>query len=125
MLQRKKKIKKIYTIGIINITNTFNNTLINITDLLGNTLSWVSAGILGFKNTKKKTPYAAQCVARNIVLKLNEFGIKNLNINFKGCGKGRDICLRTFSLNEFNILSIQDKTPQVHNGCRPKKKRKL
>jgi small subunit ribosomal protein S11 len=122
-LNLKKKV--IAFVGIVNIINSFNNTIINVTNVNGNTLFWSSSGTCGFKGTRKSTPYAAQLVAQNIIKKCFEFNIKNIEIIIKGQGSGRDIILRTFDCPDLKILSLEEKTPVVFNGCRPPKKRKL
>ncbi len=121
MLNKKKIIK----IGIANINNSFNNTRIIITDILGNTLCWASSGLCGFKGARKNTPFAAQSTAQLIIKKILEFGIKKLEIIVKGRGNGRDMAIRTLESSGLEILSIEDKTSSIYNGCRPPKKRKL
>ncbi len=122
MLKLQKKISKT---GIVKINTTFNNTIITITDLLGNTLCWSSSGTSGFKGARKNTPFAAQMAAQNVGLKALELGLKNIEIVIKGRGNGRESSVRALKLLGFNILSLEDKTPIAHNGCRPPKKRRL
>ncbi len=121
----KKKQKKIIKEGFAYINTTFNNTIISITDIFGNVICWSSSGQSGFKGSRKNTPYAAQIVAKNIYLKTLNFNLENLNIIVKGRGAGRDNAVRTLANSGFNILSIEDKTPISHNGCRPPKKRRV
>lgn len=120
-----KKQKKISNIGIINIKSTSNNTLITLTDLLGNVLAWASSGTVGFKGTRKKTIYAAQSVAYSIAQKTLDFGIKSLNINLMGQGISKESIIKTLNLMGLSILSITDKTAIAFNGCRPAKKRRI
>ena len=125
MSKQKKKQKKVVTIGIANIQTTFNNTLITISDILGNTLCWASAGSSGFKGARKNTPFAAQSAARNAALKALELGMEKIEIVIKGRGNGRETSVRALKATGLNILSIEDKTSVAHNGCRPPKKRRL
>ena len=120
-----KKEKKHITQGILNIKTTFNNTIISLSDNAGNVLCWGSAGTVGFKGSRKNTPFAAQCVAKHLINKSNDLGIKTLNINIKGRGAAREAVLNVFLLEKFKILTINDLTPLAHNGCRPPKKRRI
>lgn len=124
---KKKRIKKVEKIdkGIVHIHSTFNNTLISLTDEKGNLLDWVSAGSLGFKGTKKGTPYAAAATAQSIIEKAEERGIKEVQIKVKGIGTGRDSALRSFVGSNFLVTSIKDVTPLPHGGPRPKKQRRV
>lgn len=122
---RQKKQKKIVTVGIANIKTTFNNTIITICDILGNTLCWSSSGTSGFKGKRKNTPFAAQTAARSAALKALELGMQKVEVVIKGRGNGRDTSLRAFRSSGLNILSVEDKTSVPHNGCRPPKKRRL
>ena len=124
-MARQKKQKKVVVEGIANIKTTFNNTIITISDRLGNALCWSSAGICNFKGTRKSTVYAAQVVAKNVLSKINEFGMKRLQVVLKGRGSGRESTLRTVHLAGLKISSVNDKTSFPHNGCRPPKKRRL
>jgi len=119
------KQQKYFTEGKLYINCTFNNTLVTLTDLSGNTLCWSSCGSVGFKGTRKNTPYAAQHIMLLFYKKIQEYNIKDLYIIIKGYGIGRDIILQTLQNIDFNIKSIQDKTPVAYNGCRLSKKRKL
>jgi len=125
MLNKKKKQKKVVTSGIANITTTFNNTIVTISDLLGNTICWASSGTSGFKGARKNTPFAAQSAARNAALKALELGMEKIEVVIKGRGNGRETSVRALKSAGLNILSIEDKTNISHNGCRPPKKRRL
>ena len=121
----KKKEKKVVTSGKAFVNATFNNTIISITDKSGNVLSWSSAGSKGFKGSRKSTPYAAQVAADSAASKALEFGMKNLTVEIKGPGSGRETALRALQARGFKILSIKDTTPMPHNGTRPPKKRRV
>jgi small subunit ribosomal protein S11 len=125
MSKQKKKQKKIVTVGIANIKSTFNNTIITISDIFGNTICWSSAGTSGFKGSRKNTPFAAQSAARNAAFKAIEFGMEKIEVIIKGRGNGRETSVRALKAAGLNILSIEDKTGVPHNGCRPPKKRRI
>jgi small subunit ribosomal protein S11 len=125
MSKQKKKQKKVVTVGIANIKSTFNNTIITISDILGNTICWASAGTSGFKGARKNTPFAAQSAARNAAGKAIELGMEKIEVVIKGRGNGRETSVRALKSAGLNILSIEDKTAVPHNGCRPPKKRRL
>ena len=120
-----KKEKKKVTIGIVNILTTFNNTIITVCNLLGDVLCWSSCGTVGFKGSKKNTPFAAKVAAENVVSKSLIFGLKEVKVIIKGHGNGRESVIKTLSNSGLNIISIEDKTSIAHNGCRPPKKRRL
>jgi len=104
---------------------SFNNTMITITDAQGNTISWSSAGAMGFKGSRKSTPYAAQVAAEDAGKKAMEHGMKNIEIEVRGPGSGRESALRALQAAGFNVISIRDVTPIPHNGCRPRKRRRV
>jgi len=121
----KIKPKKRFPYGIAHVNATFNNTVINITDVKGNTLSWSSSGVKGFKGSRKSTPYAAQIAASDAGEKAKYHGVKTLEIYIKGPGAGRESALRALQAIGFTITSIKDVTPLPHNGCRPPKRRRV
>lgn len=121
----KKKVKKLAVTGIIHIQSTFNNTIITVTDTDGNSIVWSSAGIKGFKGSKKGTPYAAQLAASDAIKKAMDLGMKNVIIYVKGPGAGRESAIRAVQGTGVRILAIKDVTPIPHNGCRPPKKRRV
>ena len=120
-----KKTKKIVTDGIAHIKASFNNTIVTIADTSGNVISWSSSGQKGFKGSRKSTPYAAQVAADSAATKALEVGMKNLNVEIKGPGSGRETALRALQARGFKIISIKDTTPMPHNGARPPKKRRV
>lgn len=121
----KKKAKKNITSGLVVVNSTFNNTLVVITDAQGNAVSWSSAGMMGFKGSRKSTPYAAQIAAEDAGRKAQEHGMKELDVKVKGPGSGRESALRGLSAIGFTIRSIKDVTPIPHNGARPRKRRRV
>lgn len=122
----KKKAKKNIATGNAVVNSTFNNTLITITDTQGNVLAWSSAGTMGFRGSRKSTPYAAQIAADDAAKKAQEHGLKELKeVRVKGPGSGRESALRALQAAGFGILAIKDVTPIPHNGCRPKKRRRV
>ena len=125
MSKQKKKQKKVVTIGIANIQTTFNNTLITISDILGNTLCWSSSGASGFKGAKKNTPYAAQVSASEAAREAYELGLRSVVVYVKGPGSGREAAIRAIDATGVKVTIIQDTTPLPHNGCRPPKKRRV
>jgi small subunit ribosomal protein S11 len=122
---RKKKERKNILNGVAHIRSTFNNTIITITDLSGNALSWASAGSQGFKGSRKSTPFAAQVAAEIAGKKAMEHGVQNIEVYVKGPGSGREAALRALQAAGFNITVIKDVTPIPHNGCRPPKRRRV
>jgi len=121
----KKKVKKQVADGIAHIHASFNNTIITITDRQGNALGWATAGGSGFRGSRKSTPFAAQVAADRVGQAVKEFGLKNLEVNVKGPGPGRESAVRALNNAGFKIASITDVTPIPHNGCRPPKKRRV
>jgi len=121
----RKRVKKNVVDGIAFIHASFNNTIVTITDMQGNTLSWASAGGSGFRGSRKSTPFAAQVAAENACAVVKEFGMKNVDVKVKGPGPGRDSAIRALNTAGFKINSINDVTPVPHNGCRPPKKRRV
>lgn len=119
------KIKESFDIGILNVSTTFNNTIITLSDIKGNTLFWSSCGKMNFKGSKKNTYFATKIVAEEIIKKCIHFDIKKIKIIIKGYGNGRDSAIKVASDLGIKIISIEDKTPTAHNGCRPPKKRRL
>ena len=122
---KKKKIKKGILNGIAYVQSTFNNTIVSIADTNGNVISWASAGQKGFKGSRKSTPYAAQVAADSAAAKALEVGMKNLSVEIKGPGSGRETALRALQARGFKIITIKDTTPMPHNGTRPPKKRRV
>lgn len=123
---KKKKVAKKITSGKVFINATYNNTIVSITDLQGNVISWASAGVAGFKGPKKSTPYAAQIISRLAVGKAREeFGLMDVVVYVKGVGTGRESAIRSLNNNGLNITQIKDVTPVPHNGCRQRKPRRV
>ena len=121
----KKKEKKNILNGVVHIQSTFNNTIVSITDPAGNIVAWSSAGVQGFKGSRKSTPFAAQLAAEDAVKKAMEHGMRNVEVYVKGPGAGRESALRSLQTAGFNVLIIKDVTPIPHNGCRPPKRRRV
>lgn len=121
----RKKERKIVTAAVAHVNSTFNNTIVTISDAQGNTISWSTAGHQGFKGSRKSTPYAAQIAAEDAGRKAKEFGVKTLEVLVKGPGSGRESALRALQSVGFTINSIIDITPVPHNGCRPRKRRRV
>ncbi len=121
----RKKEKKNVVVGVAHVAATFNNTIITITDPAGNAVSWSSAGMMGFKGSRKSTPYAAQVAAEDAARKAQEHGMRTLEVEVAGPGSGRESALRALQAAGFTITSIRDVTPIPHNGCRPRKRRRV
>ena len=121
----KKKEKKNISNAIAHVNSSFNNTLVTITDHQGNTIAWSSSGSMGFKGSRKSTPYAAQLAAEDAGKKASEHGVKTVDIEVQGPGSGRESALRALQIVGFQVNSIRDVTPIPHNGCRPKKRRRV
>ena len=122
----KKKSKKNIARGVVYVAATFNNTVITITDEMGNVLAWSSAGALGFKGSKKSTPFAAQEAVEDAMAKAKEYGIKEVGIKVQGPGGGRETAVKTVgAIDGIKVLWMKDVTPLPHNGCRPRKRRRV
>ena len=121
----RRRERKNITNGIAHVNATFNNTMITITDVQGNTISWSTAGGMGFRGSRKSTPYAAPIAAEDAGKKAAEHGMKTLEVQVKGPGSGRESALRALQAVGFTITSIKDVTPIPHNGCRPRKRRRV
>ena len=121
----KKKEKKNVPAGIVHVQASFNNTIITITDMNGNVLSWKSSGSLGFRGSRKGTPYAAQQASLTAANKAKESGVRSVNVNVSGPGAGRESAVRALSTAGLEVRTIRDRTPIPHNGCRPRKRRRV
>lgn len=123
--KKKRKVRRQVQRGRAYIRSTYNNTMITLTDLHGNGLAWSSAGLLGFKGAKKATTYAANQVVLDVAEKVAKYGLSDLEIYVKGVGSGREAAIRGLAQKGFNLTLIKDKTPIPHNGCRPRKPRRI
>ena len=121
----KKRVKKNISTGVVHIRSTFNNTLVSITDVNGNVISWASAGVRGFKGSRKSTPFAAQLAADEAAKRAQEHGLQTVAIRISGPGAGRESALRGIQSAGLRVSSIKDVTPIPHNGCRPPKRRRV
>ena len=121
----RKKVRKNVLDAIAHVHASFNNTIITITDRQGNTLSWATSGGCGFRGSRKSTPFAAQIAAEDAVRKASEHGMRTLEVEVSGPGSGRESALRAIQAAGFNVTSIRDVTPIPHNGCRPRKRRRV
>jgi small subunit ribosomal protein S11 len=121
----RRRERKNITSGVAHVNSSFNNTMITITDAQGNAISWSSAGLMGFKGSRKSTPYAAQMAAEDAGRKAAEHGVRTLEVEVSGPGSGRESALRALQSGGFTITSIRDVTPIAHNGCRPRKRRRV
>ena len=121
----KKKVRKNVQSGICHIQSTFNNTIVTITDVSGNVVAWSSAGVRGFKGSRKSTPFAAQLAAEDAAKKAMDHGMRSISVFVKGPGSGRESALRALQAAGFKITLIRDVTPIPHNGCRPPKRRRV
>src|SRR5215212_2796387 len=124
-VKTKKKARRNVSVGIAYIKATFNNTTVTITDPKGDTLCWASAGTSGFKGSRKSTPFAGQCAAQQAAEKASKFGVKDLEVRVKGPGSGRESAITALQAAGMAIKMIEDVTPLPHNGCRPRKKRRV
>jgi small subunit ribosomal protein S11 len=122
---KKRKVRRNVAIGVAHIKATFNNTMITITDGKGETLCWSSAGTTGFKGSRKSTPFAGQLAAQQVAEKALKFGVKEVDVKVKGPGSGRESAITALQAAGLKIKSIEDVTPLPHNGCRPKKRRRV
>ncbi|MEO1028322.1 MAG: 30S ribosomal protein S11 [Pseudomonadota bacterium] len=121
----RRRERKNITSGVVHVNATFNNTMVTITDAQGNAISWQSAGGMGFKGSRKSTPYAAQVAAEDAARKAQEHGLKTVEVNVRGPGSGRESALRALQAAGLTVTSIRDTTPIPHNGCRPPKRRRV
>jgi len=121
----RRKERKNITSGVAHVNASFNNTMVTIADMQGNTISWSSSGVMGFKGSRKSTPYAAQVAAEDAAKKAQEHGMKTLEVEVRGPGSGRESALRALQAAGFNVTSIRDVTSIPHNGCRPRKRRRV
>jgi len=124
-IRTKKKVKKNIANGVVHIQSTFNNTIVTITDTVGNVVAWSSAGVQGFKGSRKSTPFAAQLAAQDAAKKAMEHGMRSVEVYVKGPGPGRESALRALQATGFSVVMIKDVTPIPHNGCRPPKRRRV
>ncbi len=124
-IRTKKKVKKNIANVVVHIQSTFNNTIVTITEAGGNVVAWSSAGVQGFKGSRKSTPFAAQLAAEDAAKKAKEHGMKTVEVYVKGPGPGRESALRALQATGFNVVMIKDVTPIPHNGCRPPKRRRV
>ncbi len=124
-IRTKKRVKKNVSNGVVHIQSTFNNTIVTITDTVGNVVAWSSAGVQGFKGSRKSTPFAAQLAAQDAAKKAMEHGMRSVEVCVKGPGPGRESALRALQATGFSVVMIKDVTPIPHNGCRPPKRRRV
>lgn len=121
----RRKEKKNVVHGVAHVKSTFNNTIISISDLEGNVLSWASAGNVGFKGSRKSTPFAAQLAAETASRRAQEHGVRRVDVEVKGPGSGRETAIRSLQASGLEVIGIKDVTPVPHNGCRPRKRRRV
>jgi small subunit ribosomal protein S11 len=124
-VKTKKKVKRNVAVGVAHIVATFNNTMVTITDTKGDTLCWASAGTSGFKGSRKSTPFAGQCAAQQAADKAKKYGMRDIEVRVKGPGSGRESAITALEAAGLKVKSIEDVTPLPHNGCRPRKKRRV
>ena len=122
---KKRRVRRNVTVGVAHIKATFNNTVVTITDTKGDTLCWASAGTSGFKGSRKSTPFAGQCAAQQAAEKAQKFGVKEVEVRVKGPGSGRESAITSLQSAGLSVKLIEDCTPIPHNGCRPRKKRRV
>ncbi len=121
----RKKTRRNVAVGVAHIKSTFNNTTVTITDTKGDTLCWASSGTSGFKGSRKSTPFAGQCAAQQVAEKAKKYGVKDVEVKVKGPGSGRESAITALEAAGLTIKSIEDVSPLPHNGCRPRKKRRV
>jgi small subunit ribosomal protein S11 len=121
---RRKRDRKVEAVGVAHIQSTFNNTIITLTDMRGEVISWASAGKVGFKGSRKSTPFAAQLAAEKAAREALELGLRRVEVRVRGPGAGREAAIRSLTIAGLDISAIRDVTPIPHNGCRPKKRRR-
>jgi small subunit ribosomal protein S11 len=121
----RRRERKNITTGVVHVNSSFNNTMVTITDAQGNAISWSSSGVVGFKGSRKSTPYAAQMAAEDAAKKAQEHGLQTVEVNVRGPGSGRESALRALQAVGLTVTSINDTTPIPHNGCRPPKRRRV
>lgn len=121
----RKRVKRNVAVGIAHVVATFNNTTVTITDTKGDTLCWASAGTSGFKGSRKSTPFAGQCAAQQAAEKARKFGMRDVEVKVRGPGSGRESAITALEAAGLKVKSIEDVTPLPHNGCRPRKKRRV
>lgn len=124
-IRRRKKVMTRITSGIVHVHATFNNTIVTVTDQRGKVLCWNSAGVSGFKGSRKSTPFAASIAARGAAKKAKDWGMSDIRIRVKGPGPGKESAIRSLRTEGFNVKGIVDLTPTPHNGCRPRKRRRV
>ena len=124
-VRSKRKVKKHVEVGVVHIRSTFNNTIITITDTQGNAISWATSGNLGFKGSRKSTPFAAQLAAETAAKVAMDNGMRTVEVNVKGPGAGREAAIRALQATGLEVIAIRDVTPVPHNGCRPPKRRRV
>jgi len=122
---KKRRVRRNVTVGVAHVRATFNNTTVTITDTKGDTLCWASAGTSGFKGSRKSTPFAGQCAAQQAAEKAVKFGMREVNVQVNGPGSGRESAITALQAAGLNVKTIEDRTPIPHNGCRPRKKRRV
>ncbi|HBU48503.1 MAG TPA: 30S ribosomal protein S11 [Myxococcales bacterium] len=121
----RKKQKRVVQSGIAHIHSTFNNTIVTISDVAGNVVAWATAGSKGFKGSRKSTPFAAQTAAEDVIARAVDMGMRQIEVNVRGPGSGREAALRAIAASGIKVLCIRDVTPIPHNGCRPPKRRRV
>ncbi|OGX79142.1 30S ribosomal protein S11 [Exiguobacterium sp. SH3S2] len=124
-VRSKRKVKKHIEVGVVHIRSTFNNTIITITDTQGNAISWATSGNLGFRGSRKSTPFAAQLAAETAAKVAMDNGMRTVEVNVKGPGAGREAAIRALQATGLEVTAIRDVTPVPHNGCRPPKRRRV